>query len=129
MDILIELLQNIDVAVIFMLYEGNGQYNNDDVDFLQVIVDPTSEYDAELILKHEFVHALQHECVRKDILPFPKTVWNNIKPPAYFVQQAVKEYKIRYPDEPIDLCELQAMALETMPVKVLVEIYKYIVNL
>ena len=126
MDTLIELLQGINVVVIFALSECIGEYIHEDLDFVHIIVDPTSEYDAELILKHEFVHALQHECARNDVLPFPKHVWNNIKPPAYYVQQAVKEYRTRYQDKPLDLCEIQAMALETMPVNVLVEIYKYI---
>ena len=126
MDQLIELLNNIDVAVIFKLFKDNGEYNTEDNNNFYIVVDPTSEYEVEVILKHEFIHALQHEYARDDVLPFPKHVWNMIKPPAYYVQQAVKEYKIRYSNEPLDLCDIQTMALETMPVKVLVEIYKYI---
>ena len=126
MDILIELLQVINVNVIFKLFEYNGEYNIEEDNNFYIVVDPTSKYDYEVILKHEFIHALQHEYAREDVLPFPKHLWNMIKPPAYYVQQAVKEYKIRYEDEPLDLCEIQAMALETMPYKVLVEIYKHI---
>lgn len=128
MDTLIELLNYIEVTVMFTLCEHNAYYDSTQEEFT-IVIDPTSEYDVEMLLKHEFIHALQHEYNRNGVKPFPIEVWRDIKPPAYFVKRALSEYKIRYSDKDIDVVELQAMALETMPVKVLVEIYKYIVDL
>lgn len=129
MDQLIDLLNSIDISVVFKSFEDNGEYNTDDVDFIHIIVDPNCEYNTDVILKHEAIHALQHEYHREDILPFPTFIWNKIKPPAKYVQQALKKYKDRYEGEPICLVELQAMALEDMSYDYIVNVFNYIVNL
>lgn len=82
-----------------------------------------------LILKHEAVHAVQHiVCEWDNLFPFKTKLFRSLNLPYHLREYAFRTYQERYEGDWWDLAELQAMTLETMSYKDLIDIFKYIIS-